>query len=53
MEVDAIPPATLLGLVRGAIERHVDPARVAVLAAAEASERELLGGLPAMLRRSA
>ncbi len=53
VEVDALPPATLLGLVRGAIERHVDPARVAVLEAAEASERELLGGLPAMLRRSA
>jgi hypothetical protein len=52
-EVDAIPPATLLDLVRSAIERHVDPARVAVLEAAEASERQLLGGLPAMLRRSA
>ena len=50
VEVDAISPATLLGLVRGAIERHVDPVRVAVLEAAEASERELLGGLPAMLR---
>lgn len=36
--------------VRHAIERHVDPARVEVLEAAEASERELLGGLPAMLR---
>ena len=52
VEVDAIPPATLLGLVRGAIERHVDPARVTVLEAAELSERELLGGLPAMLRRA-
>jgi hypothetical protein len=50
VEVDALPPATLLGLVRGAIERHVDPARVAVLEAAEESERALLGGLPAMLR---
>src|SRR5262249_57947618 len=49
VEVDAIPPATLLGLVRGCIERHVDPARVAVLEAAEESERQLLGGLPAML----
>jgi hypothetical protein len=53
VEVDAIPPATLLAMVRGAIERHVDPARVAVLEAAEASERELLGGLPAMLRADA
>jgi hypothetical protein len=52
VEVDAIPPATLLGLVRGAIEQHVDPARVAVLEAAEESERQLLGGLPAMLERS-
>ncbi len=50
VEVDALPPAALLGLVRSSIERHVDPARVAVLEAAEASERELLGGLPAMLR---
>jgi hypothetical protein len=52
VEVDAIPPATLLAMVRGAIERHVDPGRVAVLEAAEASERELLGGLPALLSRS-
>jgi hypothetical protein len=50
VEVDAIPPPVLLGLVRAAIERHVDPARVAVLEAAEESERELLGGLPALLR---
>jgi hypothetical protein len=52
VEVDAIPPATLLGLVRGCIEQHVDPSRVAVLEAAEASERALLGGLPAMLDRA-
>jgi hypothetical protein len=51
VEVDALPPATLLGLACGAIERHVDPTRVAVLEAAEQSERELLGGLPAMLLR--
>ncbi|HEU5306122.1 MAG TPA: hypothetical protein VFW97_02260 [Acidimicrobiia bacterium] len=50
VEVDALPPATLLSLVRDAIERHVDPARVAVLEAAETSERGLLGGLPTMLR---
>jgi hypothetical protein len=43
----------LLAMVRGVIERHVDLARVAVLEAAEESERELLGGLPAMLGRSA
>jgi hypothetical protein len=40
----------LLDLVRRCIERHVDPRRVAVLEVAEESERELLGGLPAMLR---
>jgi hypothetical protein len=51
VEVDAIPPAVLLDLVRGSIERHVDRSRVAVLEAAEASERELLDGLPAMLDR--
>jgi len=50
VEVDAIPPAQLLGLVRSAIERHVDPARVALLEVAEASERQFLGGLPAMIR---
>jgi hypothetical protein len=52
VEVDAIPPPVLLDLVRGCIERHVDPARLAVLAAAEASERQLLGGLPGLLGRS-
>jgi hypothetical protein len=52
VEVDAIPPAVLLGLVRRAIEQHVDPTRVATLEAAEASERELLGGLAAMLERT-
>jgi hypothetical protein len=40
-------------LLRAQRGRHVDPARVAVLEAAEASERELLGGLPAMVRRGA
>jgi hypothetical protein len=43
----------LLELVGTVIERHVDPVRVAVLEAAEASEREFLGGLPAMVRRGA
>ena len=52
VEVDALPPVTLLGLVRGAIERHVGRARVALLEAFQASERELLGGLPAMLQRN-
>jgi hypothetical protein len=52
VEVDAIAPAVLLQLVRRVIEHHVDPARIAVLEAAEASERELLGGLAAMLVRT-
>ena len=49
VEVDAIPPPALLALVRDSIERHVDPRRVAVLDAAEESERQLLGGRPGML----
>lgn len=50
IDSDAIPPRVLLDLAHGAIERHVDPARVAVLEAAETSDRELLRGFPAMLR---
>jgi hypothetical protein len=52
VEVDAIPPPTLLQLVRSSIEHHVDRERITVLEAAEASERELLGGLAAMLERT-
>jgi hypothetical protein len=42
VEVDAIPPGTLLDLVRECIVRHVDPRALEVLRVAEASERELL-----------
>jgi hypothetical protein len=49
MEVDAIPPPLLLDPVRTPNARHVDPARVVVLAAAEASARELLGSRAGML----
>jgi len=41
--LDAIPANTLRGLVRGCIERHVDQEQLAVLRAAEESERETLG----------
>jgi hypothetical protein len=40
--VDAIPPATLRELVRGCIERHLDPSRLRTTAVAEESERLLL-----------
>jgi hypothetical protein len=40
--LDAIPAATLRGLVRDAIERHIDKQQIDLLRIAEASERELL-----------
>jgi hypothetical protein len=43
VELDAIPVSKLRELVRGCIERHVDKEQLAVLRAAEASERETLG----------
>lgn len=42
VELDAIDPAALRGLVVGAIERHLPADQLAVLQVAEASERELL-----------
>lgn len=42
VELDAIPAAQLRALVRSCIEPHLDPARLAVLEAAEESEREIL-----------
>lgn len=54
VELDAIPPAALRDLVAGAIERHLPSHEFEVLKAAEASERQLIGGLVAMaLRRAA
>jgi hypothetical protein len=52
VEVDAFEPDTLRGMVRDVIEQHIDSHKLDVTEAAEESERELLGGLPAMLRRS-
>ena len=43
VELDAIPAGKLRELVRGCIERHVDQKQLAVLRAAEESERETLG----------
>jgi hypothetical protein len=43
VELDAIPAAKLRELVRGCIERHVDKKQLAILRAAEESERETLG----------
>jgi hypothetical protein len=42
VELDAIPAARLRALVRECIERHVDQQQLAILRAAEESERELL-----------
>jgi hypothetical protein len=42
VEVDAIEPQQLRGLVSSCIERHVDRRRLAVLEAAEKSERDIL-----------
>jgi hypothetical protein len=42
VELDAIDPETLRGLVRGSIERHVDREKLEVLLVAEQSEREQL-----------
>jgi hypothetical protein len=45
VEVDAIPPNTLRGIVAGCIEYHVDDHALAVTEAAEESERELLAAI--------
>lgn len=42
VEVDAIPPATLRELVRGAIEAHIRPGSLDALRVAEESERSVL-----------
>jgi hypothetical protein len=43
VELDAIPANRLRELVRTCIERHIDKEQLAILRAAEASERETLG----------
>lgn len=42
VELDALPPRVLKGMVRDAIERHITPATLNALRVAERSERELL-----------
>jgi hypothetical protein len=42
VEVDAVPPARLRAMVRGCIERHLDPWRLTQLRRVEAQERETL-----------
>lgn len=52
VEVDAIPANELRRIVRAAIEQHVDPDKLRVTRATEASEREILGRMDAAgLRR--
>jgi hypothetical protein len=45
VELDALPPNVLRGMVRGVIEQHISPANLEVLRVAEESERELIRGL--------
>jgi hypothetical protein len=52
VEVDALDPEDLRSLVQDRIFRHIDAGRLRATRAAEESERELLGGLSAMLRRN-
>jgi hypothetical protein len=42
VELDALPPSELRTMVRKVIERHITPASVAALRAAEESERDML-----------
>jgi hypothetical protein len=42
VELDALEPAVLAALLRDAIERHIDGQALAVMQAAEASERDVL-----------
>jgi hypothetical protein len=51
VELDAIPPKELRELVRTAIERHVDPERLARLRVVEEAERETLKGFAALARK--
>jgi hypothetical protein len=49
VELDAIEPDTLRGLVREAIERHLPYEQYEILRTAEASERKMLNGLIGMI----
>lgn len=45
VEVDAIPPSILRGIVREAIEQHIDPHKLKMTRSVEASERSVLTSL--------
>jgi len=45
VELDAIPPEELRGLVQSAIEDHLPPKQFGVLKAAEESERSIIGNM--------
>jgi hypothetical protein len=49
VELDAIPPDNLRGLVEAAIERHLPAEQYRVLKAVEADERQLIHGLVGLL----
>jgi hypothetical protein len=49
VELDAIEPNTLRGLVEEVIQRHLPPDRFAILKAAEESERKLIAGLVGLI----
>jgi hypothetical protein len=51
-ELDAIAPDQLRNLVKTAIEQHLPPAEFEILKVAEQSEREMIGGLVGMWKRS-
>ncbi len=50
VELDAIPPDQLRGLVQEAIERHLPPEQYEILKVAEESERRLINGLVGMAK---
>jgi hypothetical protein len=52
VELDAIRPDQLRGLVQGAIERHLPPEQFSILKIAEESERQLLASLVNAARES-
>lgn len=53
VELDAMSTADLQAIIRHCIERHIDPAQLATIKVAEASEREYLDGLAAQFNGAA
>jgi hypothetical protein len=50
VEVDAIPPSVLRPIVERAITQHIDVDRLHLTESVEASERDIVANMPAMLR---